>query len=93
MSFVNFKKSSCPPVAILVVMSIFLNPSVVCRIQEMTHVVSLILILMLLGSMLLVSFKKSPCHCVEFRGQGHHTPSHLHSGVHHLPSLTGGTTF
>ena len=70
MSHVDFKKGPYP---MLLNSPCYMSPlrhtSVACRFQEMAHVVSLILILMSLGSMSHFDFKKCPCRCVEFRSR------------------------
>ena len=71
MSHVNFKKSQCPMLLNLPSpMSPLRYPNVACRFLEMANVVSLLLIIMSLGSMSHYEFKKRPCRPVDYRGQG-----------------------
>ena len=78
MSHVNFKKLQYPLslYIFIILLSILQKPNVPCRFSERAHVVSLILFLILLCSMSHVSFKKSWCLPVDFRGHGPYPWAH-----------------
>ena len=71
MSHVDLRKSQCPmSLNLPCPMSPLRYPNVACRFSEMVHVVSLIQIVMSLGSMSRVDFKKRSCRPVDFKDQG-----------------------
>ena len=70
MSHIDFKKWQRPLRLSLLFRCRLKQTNVPCRIQGKAHVMSVISILMSMGSMSRVHFKKCLCRRVHFKGQG-----------------------
>ena len=86
MSHVDLKKSQCPmSLNLSCPMSSLCYPNVACRYKEMTHVVSLILIFMSLGSICHMSILRNGHVALSILGvKGHSLKAQPHAAMLHI---------